>query len=121
MIQQLQESGEVETGTRFSVDRLMMPLVNEAARCVAEEIANVNDIDMACIAGLGMQVNKHGDLVRMGPLEYMDEVGLDVIVEKMEALEKKLGPRFHPVEILYQKVRAGELGKKAARGFMEYT
>jgi 3-hydroxyacyl-CoA dehydrogenase len=121
IIQRLQESGEVQTGTHFSVDRLMMPFLNEAARCTAEGIANVNDIDMACIAGLGMQVNKHGDLVRMGPLEYMDEVGLDVIVEKMEALEKKLGPRFHPVEILYQKVRAGELGKKAARGFMEYT
>jgi 3-hydroxyacyl-CoA dehydrogenase/enoyl-CoA hydratase/3-hydroxybutyryl-CoA epimerase len=121
IIQRLQDSGEVQTGTRFSVDRLMMPLVNEAARCVAEEIANVNDIDMACIAGIGMQVNKDGQLVRMGPLEYMDEVGLDVIVEKMEALEKELGPRFHPVDILYQKVRAGELGKKTGRGFMEWT
>jgi 3-hydroxyacyl-CoA dehydrogenase/enoyl-CoA hydratase/3-hydroxybutyryl-CoA epimerase len=121
IIQRLQDSGEVQTGTRFSVDRLMMPLVNEAARCVAEEIANVNDIDMASIAGIGMQVNKDGQLVRMGPLEYMDEVGLDVIVEKMEALEKELGPRFHPVDILYQKVRAGELGKKTGRGFMEWT
>jgi 3-hydroxyacyl-CoA dehydrogenase len=121
MIQQLQESGEVETGTRFSVDRLMMPLVNEAARCVAEEIANVNDIDMASIAGINMQVNKDGQPVRMGPLEYMDEVGLDVIVEKMEALEAEFGPRFHPVDILYQKVRAGELGKKTGRGFMEWT
>jgi 3-hydroxybutyryl-CoA dehydrogenase len=99
----------------------MMPLVNEAARCVAEEIANVNDIDMASIAGIGMQVNKDGQLVRMGPLEYMDEVGLDVIVEKMEALEEEFGPRFHPVDILYQKVRAGELGKKTGRGFMEWT
>jgi 3-hydroxyacyl-CoA dehydrogenase/enoyl-CoA hydratase/3-hydroxybutyryl-CoA epimerase len=121
IIQQLQESGQVQTGTRFCVDRLMMPFVNEAARCAAEEIANVNDIDMACIAGIGMQVNKDGQLVRMGPLEYMDEVGLDVIVEKMEALEKELGPRFHPVDILYQKVRAGELGKKTGRGFMEWT
>jgi hypothetical protein len=85
IIQRLQESDEVQTGTRFSVDRLMMPFFNEAARCVAEEIANVNDIDMACIAGIGMQVNKDGEIVRMGPLEYMDEVGLDVIVEKMEA------------------------------------
>jgi 3-hydroxyacyl-CoA dehydrogenase/enoyl-CoA hydratase/3-hydroxybutyryl-CoA epimerase len=121
IIQRLQESGEIQTGTRFSVDRLMMPLVNEAARCVAEEIANVNDIDMASIAGIGMQVNKDGQLVRMGPLEYMDEVGLDVIVEKMEALEEEFGPRFHPVDILYQKVRAGELGKKTGRGFMEWT
>ena len=121
IIQELQESGEVQTGTRFSVDRLMMPFLNEAALCAQEEIANVNDIDMACIAGVGMQVNKNGDIVRMGPLEYMDEVGLDIIVEKMEALEKEFGPRFHPADILYQKVRAGNLGKGTGYGFKEYT
>ena len=113
IIQRLQDAGEVETGTRFSVDRLIMPFLNEAALCAQEEIANVNDIDMACIAGIGMQVNKDGELVRMGPLEYMDELGLDVVVEKLEALEKEFGPRFHPVDILYQKVRAGDLGKKS--------
>jgi 3-hydroxyacyl-CoA dehydrogenase/enoyl-CoA hydratase/3-hydroxybutyryl-CoA epimerase len=121
IIQELQASGEVETGTRFSVDRLIMPFLNEAALCAQEEIANVNDIDMACIAGIGMQVNKDGEIVRMGPLEYMDEVGLDVIVEKLEALEKEFGPRFHPAEILTQKVRAGHLGKATGYGFKEYT
>jgi 3-hydroxyacyl-CoA dehydrogenase/enoyl-CoA hydratase/3-hydroxybutyryl-CoA epimerase len=121
IIQELQDSGAVETGTRFSVDRLMMPFLNEAALCAQEEIANVNDIDMACIAGIGMQVNKDGDLVRMGPLEYMDEVGLDVIVAKMETLEKEFGPRFHPADILTQKVRAGNLGKATGYGFKEYT
>jgi 3-hydroxyacyl-CoA dehydrogenase/enoyl-CoA hydratase/3-hydroxybutyryl-CoA epimerase len=121
IIQRLQDAGEVETGTRFGVDRLMMPFLNEAARCAEEGIANVNDIDMACIAGVGMQVNRDGDLVRMGPLEYMDEQGLDVVVETMEALEEEFGPRFHPADILYQKVRAGDLGKKTGRGFMEWT
>ena len=121
IIKRLQDSGEVETGTRFSVDRLIMPFLNEAALCAQEKIANVNDIDMACIAGIGMQVNKGGELVRMGPLEYMDEMGLDVVVQKLEALEQEFGPRFHPVDILYQKVRASELGKKTGRGFKEYT
>jgi len=121
IVKRLQDTGQVETGTSFSVDRLMMPFLNEAAFCVQEGIANVNDIDMACIAGIGMQVNKDGQLVRMGPLEYMDEVGLDVIVEKLEALEKEFGPRFHPADILYQKVRAGRLGQKAGYGFKEYT
>jgi 3-hydroxyacyl-CoA dehydrogenase/enoyl-CoA hydratase/3-hydroxybutyryl-CoA epimerase len=121
IVKRLQETGEIETGTRFSVDRLMMPFLNEAALCAQEDIANVNDIDMACIAGIGMQVNKDGELVRMGPLEYMDEVGLDVVVEKLEALEKEFGPRFHPVDILYQKVRAGHLGKSTGQGFMEWT
>jgi len=117
MIKELQESGQIATGTEFSVDRLMMSMVNEAAMCLEEDIANVNDVDMACIAGLGMMV---GDQ-RMGPLEYADEVGLDVVVQKLEELEKKYGPRFHPVNLLYQKVKAGELGKKAGRGFMEWT
>ncbi|MGD9405483.1 MAG: 3-hydroxyacyl-CoA dehydrogenase [Anaerolineae bacterium] len=121
IVQELQDSGEVETGTQFSVDRLIIPFLNEAALCAQEEIANVNDIDMACIAGIGMQVNKDGEIVRMGPLEYMDEVGLDVIVGKMEALEKEFGPRFHPAAILMQKVRAGNLGKETGYGFKEYT
>jgi 3-hydroxyacyl-CoA dehydrogenase / enoyl-CoA hydratase / 3-hydroxybutyryl-CoA epimerase len=121
IIQRLQDSGAVETGTRFSVDRLIMPFLNEAAMCVQEGIANVNDIDMACIAGIGMQVNKDGQLVRMGPLEFMDDTGLDVVVEKLESLEKEFGPRFHPADILYQKARAGQLGKKTGAGFMEWT
>lgn len=116
MIKELQESGQVPTGTEFSADRLMMPMINEAAMCLEEDIANVNDIDMACIAGIGMKV---GDQ-RMGPLEYADEVGLDVVVQKLEELEKKYGSRFHPTDLLYQKVKSGELGKKTGRGFMEW-
>jgi 3-hydroxybutyryl-CoA dehydrogenase len=94
-----------------------MPMINEAVMCLEEDIANVNDIDMACIAGIGMKV---GDQ-RMGPLEYADGVGLDVVLQKLEDLEKKYGPRFRPVDLLYQKVKAGELGKKTGRGFMEYA
>jgi len=116
MIEELQESGQVPTGTEFSADRLMMPMINEAAMCLEEDIANVNDIDMACIAGIGMKV---GDQ-RVGPLEYADGVGLDVVVQKLEELEKAYGPRFHPVGLLYQRVKAGELGKKTGRGFMEW-
>jgi 3-hydroxyacyl-CoA dehydrogenase/enoyl-CoA hydratase/3-hydroxybutyryl-CoA epimerase len=121
IIQRLQGTGKVDTATRFSVDRCIMPFLNEAARCAEEEIANVNDIDMACIAGLGMAINRDGELVRMGPLEYADERGLDVVVENLEALEQEFGPRFHPTDILYQKVRAGNLGKKTGYGFKEYT
>ena len=90
----------------------------EATTAVLE---SVYDVDMACIAGIGMQVNKGGELVRMGPLEYMDELGLDAVVSRLEALEQGLGPRFHPADILYQKVRQGHLGKKTGLGFREYT
>lgn len=121
ILQRMWSAGDIKTGTSFSSDRLMLPFLNEAALCVQEGIANVNDVDMACIAGIGMQVNKNGNAVRMGPLEYMDELGLDVIVQKLETFEKEFGMRFHPVDILYQKVRAGDLGKKTGRGFKEYA
>jgi 3-hydroxyacyl-CoA dehydrogenase len=121
IVQRMQEAGEVETGSTFSVDRLMMPFLNEAALCVQEGIANVNDVDMACIAGVNMHVKKDGQPVRMGPLEYIDELGVDKVIEKLEALEEELGPRFHPADILYQKVRAGNLGKSTGFGFKEYT
>jgi 3-hydroxyacyl-CoA dehydrogenase/enoyl-CoA hydratase/3-hydroxybutyryl-CoA epimerase len=117
IIKELQGSGEARTGTEFNVDRLMMAMVNEAGLCVMEEIANVNDIDMACIAGIGMKV---GD-TRMGPLEYADGLGLDVVVEKLEALQTGLGERFKPVGIFRQKVGSGHLGKKSGRGFMEWA
>ena len=121
IIQELQDSGEVETGSTFTPDRLILPFLNEAALCVQEEIADVNDVDMACIAGIGMQVNKDGELVRMGPLEYMDELGLDVVLERLEAMEKELGARYHPADILVKKVKAGDLGKKTGVGFREYS
>jgi 3-hydroxyacyl-CoA dehydrogenase len=121
IVARVQTHYKVQTGTRFSVDRLMLPFLNEAAQCVAENIANVNDIDMSCIAGIGMQVNRGGQAIRMGPLEYMDEEGLDVILAKLEAMEQELGSRFRPVDILRQKVRAGHLGKKTGLGFREYT
>ena len=117
MIKELQDSGQVRTGTAFSVDRLMMPLINEAVHCITEHIANINDIDMACIAGIGMKV---GD-TRMGPLELADQIGLDVVMQKLEALQSEFGERFRPARLLRTKVRAGHLGKKVGKGFKEYT
>jgi len=117
MIKDLQASGAVRTGTTFSTDRLMMPLINEAALCVTEHIANINDIDMACIAGIGMKV---GD-TRMGPLELADQMGLDTVLAKLEALQAEFGERFRPARLLRTKVRAGHLGKKVGKGFKEYT
>ena len=117
MIASLQKSGKVRTGTRFSVDRLMMPVINEAVLCVTEHIANVNDIDMACIAGIGMKKGEE----RMGPLQLADEMGLDVVLEKLEALQKEFGERFRPARLLRTKVRAGHLGRKVGKGFKEYT
>lgn len=117
MIEKLQESGAVPTGTPFSVERLMYPLVNEAALCVQENIASITDIDMSMVAGTGMTYGGE----RIGPLAIADKIGLDVVVEKLEELEKEMGPRFHPSRPLTLRVRAGHLGEKTGKGFHEYT
>ncbi len=117
MIKELQESGAVPTGTRFSVERLMFPLINEAALCVQENIASITDIDMAMVAGTGMTYGGE----RVGPLVIADKIGLDVVVDALEELERELGPRFRPSRPLKLRVRAGHLGEKTRKGFHEYA
>jgi 3-hydroxyacyl-CoA dehydrogenase len=117
MIDELQESGEVPTDTEFSVERLMYPLINEAALCVQERIASITDIDMSMVAGTGMTYGGE----RIGPLAVADKIGLDVIVETLQELQEELGPRFRPARPLKLRVRAGHLGEKTGRGFHEHT
>lgn len=104
-------------GTSFSFERLILPMINEAAYALQEKIASPNDIDIAMMAGAGM-----ADLTGpKGPLQLADEMGLDVVVEKLEALQKELGERFRPAPLLKRKVRAGHLGVKTRKGFKEHT
>jgi len=117
MIKELQELGAVSTGTKFSVERLMYPVINEAALCVQEHIASITDIDMSMVAGTGMTYGGE----RIGPLAIADKIGLDVVVETLETLAKELGPRFRPVRSLKLRVRAGHLGEKTGKGFHEYA
>ena len=111
---------ELSTGkqpTEFSPERLMYQMINEAARCVEEGIADTKDIDMAVIAGLGMTYK--GD--RIGPLALADKLGIDAIVNGLEEFEKKYGMRFHPCNKLYELVKEGRLGEKTKAGFLEYV
>jgi 3-hydroxyacyl-CoA dehydrogenase/enoyl-CoA hydratase/3-hydroxybutyryl-CoA epimerase len=117
LIQAVQSEGKAQKGTSFSWERLMMPLVNEAVYCITEHVAAVNDIDMATIAGIGMTYKGE----RMGPLQFADVMGLDVALAKLEELQAQYGERFRPARLLKAKVRAGHLGKKVGKGFMEYT
>jgi 3-hydroxyacyl-CoA dehydrogenase len=117
MIEDLQESGAVKTGTSFSIERLMYPLINEAALCVLENVATMTDIDMAMVAGTGMTYE--GD--RVGPLVIADRIGLDEIVETLNELEDEFGPRFRPARPLRLRVRAEHLGVKSGKGFYEHT
>jgi 3-hydroxyacyl-CoA dehydrogenase/enoyl-CoA hydratase/3-hydroxybutyryl-CoA epimerase len=104
MIKELQGAGEVPTGTSFGAERLMLPLINEAALCVQENVASINDIDMSMV-----------------PLAIADKIGLDVVVEMLTKLTEELGPRFRPSRPLKLRVRAGHLGEKTGKGFHEHA
>jgi 3-hydroxyacyl-CoA dehydrogenase len=117
MINKLQQEGKVPTGTEFTAQRLMVPMINEAVRCVTENIAPPDKIDMAMIAGTGMTYNGE----RMGPLQLADVMGLDVVLSELEKYQAQFGNRFSPARLLKTKVRAGHLGKKVGKGFFEYT
>jgi 3-hydroxyacyl-CoA dehydrogenase len=118
MIAELQSSGVVKRSEQpFDPDRLIMPLINEAALCLQEHIAAAADIDMSMVAGTGMTYAGE----RIGPLAVADRLGLDKVCGKLEELQGKYGERFRPARLLRTKVRAGHLGQAAGRGFHEYS
>jgi 3-hydroxyacyl-CoA dehydrogenase len=101
--------------TKFSAERLIYPMINEAALCVEEHVAAESDIDMAMVAGTGFPQDKEGIL------HYADQVGLDNVLKALESLYKEFGARFWPAPRLRRMVGAGFLGKKSGRGFFEYS
>ena len=99
----------------FSVNRLVLPMVNEAIRCLEEHVCTAADVDLAVIAGLGFPQAKGGIL------HYADEVGLPTVLSELEHLTKTYGERFWPSPLLKRKVAAGHLGVQAKKGFFEYS
>jgi 3-hydroxybutyryl-CoA dehydrogenase len=96
----------------FVSNRVLMPLINEAAFCVMENVATPEAVD--AVMKLGMN---HP----MGPLELADFIGLDVCLDVMEVLFEGFGdPKFRPCPLLRKMVAAGWLGKKCGRGFYVY-
>ena len=93
----------------------MLPMINEAIRCLEEKVCTASEIDLAVIAGLGYPPSKGGIL------HYADEVGLDVVLRQLIEWSGRLGSRFWPSPLLKRKVAAGHLGKKTKRGFFDYT
>jgi 3-hydroxybutyryl-CoA dehydrogenase len=96
----------------FIVNRVLIPLLNEACFALEESLGTAEDID----AGVRLGLNHP-----MGPLELADFIGLDVCLGIMRVLHEGLREdRFAPPSVLVELVDAGNLGQKSGRGFHEY-
>lgn len=103
----------IRDGAGFVSNRLLMGMVNEAARLVEEGIATPQEIDRICRECFGH---------RMGPLETADLIGLDTIVHTLEVLRAAFpGDRYQVCQRLVTAVEAGELGRKSKQGFHTYA
>jgi 3-hydroxybutyryl-CoA dehydrogenase len=96
----------------FVSNRVLMPLINEAAFCVMEGVATPEAVDAVMKMGMNHP---------MGPLELADFIGLDVCVDILEVLFKGFGdPKYRACPLLRKYVAAGWLGRKSGRGFYKY-
>ena len=96
----------------FIVNRILIPMINEACFALQEGLGTAEDIDTAM---------KLGTNVPMGPLTLADFIGLDTCLYIAEVLHKGLGEdKYRPAPILRQHVEAGWMGKKTKRGFFQY-
>lgn len=95
----------------FEVDRFILPMINEAAILIEDDVASLEDIDPAMQMGTGMG---------RGPLTMADQMGIDTVVERLEFYASKLGDRFTPAPLLKRMVAEGKLGVKTGQGFHKH-
>jgi 3-hydroxybutyryl-CoA dehydrogenase len=103
---------ECKDSPGFIVNRILIPMVNEAIFAFAEDVATAEAIDMAMVCGTNHP---------MGPLALADRIGLDTVLSICDILYEDFGdPKFRPCPLLRKYVEAGWLGRKSGRGFYNY-
>jgi 3-hydroxybutyryl-CoA dehydrogenase len=106
------ETVTVSDSPGFVINRLYLPLVNEAFLALETGLASAEEIDRSCTQGLAFP---------LGPLAAADAFGLDILLACMKTFHRELGEKYRPAPLLVKLVKAGRLGKKTRRGVYDYA